>query len=574
MTRSIASRLIASIADNWITRLLAMPLAAALTAILLLAAGAIFALQIERISREERLQQTNVHAQILASGIAAPLTFGDQATLKEYLDALHADPQIMAVGAYDATGQFVAGFETTPGQLPKRGVAAQSHMTSRDLIVSTTVEQGGTRLGSVYVHATLDSWPRRATRYVGLAAIVLMAALLIAMLGGSYASLKVAHDSLQAETASRQKAEEALRQSQKMEALGQLTGGVAHDFNNLLMVASGSLELMDRTTDAARLDRLKTGIRQAIDRGAKLTQQLLSFSRRSPLKVEVIDLAARIRGMDVLLDRITNDAVSLEFVIAPGLWPVEADPSELEVALLNIVINARDAMPDGGTIRLVAGNEPGTDGQDDTVRIAISDSGTGIAPDMLERIFEPFFTTKGAGHGTGLGLSQVYGFARASGGEVKVESIVGVGTTVAVLLPRSHKQPPRAEQPAQIVEASGNRRILLVEDNDTVADMVGNMLDEIGFSTERASSADLALERLDAKADFALVLSDMIMPGQLDGLELVREIARRWPGLPYVLMTGYSEASATATREGIRLLTKPFTLEALSTSLDEALKRP
>ncbi len=236
----------------------------------------------------------------------------------------------------------------------------------------------------------------------------------------------------------------------------------------------------------------------------------------------------------------------------PVLWPVEVDTSELEVALLNIVINARDAMTEGGTIEIVAENQPGTENEGDQVRLAISDNGSGIPPEILERIFEPFFTTKGAGHGTGLGLSQVYGFARASGGDVKVESEPGKGTTVALVIPDLCASPRASMTPCPSLNPKATAKILLVEDNDTVAEMVGGMLDEIGFNSERVASADAALERLQQSVDFDLVLSDMIMPGSLDGAALVRESSRRWTALPFVLMTGYSEASAAAQREGIR----------------------
>lgn len=242
------------------------------------------------------------------------------------------------------------------------------------------------------------------------------------------------------------------------------------------------------------------------------------------------------------------------------------------MALLNIVINARDAMTEGGTIEIVAENQPGTENEGDQVRLAIADNGSGMPPEIVERIFEPFFTTKGAGHGTGLGLSQVYGFARASGGDVKVESEPGKGTTVALVIPRSLRQPARKHDAAPIAQPEANRKILLVEDNDTVAEMVGGMLDEIGFNSERVASADAALERLQQSVDFDLVLSDMIMPGSLDGAGLVREISQRWSTLPFVLMTGYSEASTAAQREGIRVLTKPFTMQALAGQIDEAIK--
>jgi signal transduction histidine kinase/CheY-like chemotaxis protein len=571
MTAESPSRLPLSRLRDWLTSLVATPITAGIIACLLLGAGAAFAFQIDRISRDEKLQQTTVQAQVLASGIAAPLAFDDSATLQEYLGALHADPQILAVAAYDAQGGFVGGYAVAPAKLPRNGQIGEPVISARELTVTVPVVQGDTQLGSVYLRVGLDSWSRRATRYVGIAAIVMMAALLIVVLGASYASLHEAHNQLQQETASRMQAEDALRQSQKMEALGQLTGGVAHDFNNLLMVASGALDLMDRTDDPTKLERLKAGIRHAVDRGAKLTQQLLTFSRRSPLKPEVVDLGHRIRGMDALLDRLQTDGIQIELDLPAGLWPVEVDPSELEVAILNIAINARDAMPGGGMIVISAVNQSGNEGADDMVRVAISDSGTGIAPEILNRIFEPFYTTKGVGHGTGLGLSQVYGFARASGGDVEVRSEVGKGTLISLLLPRSHGEPERAAVMPAVVQASARRRILLVEDDNTVAGMVGDMLSAIGYDHERAVSGDAAMRRLERNPDFSMVLSDMIMPGQLSGIDLVRQISQRWPTMPAILMTGYSEAASTARNEGIRLVTKPFTIQTLSAQIDSIL---
>jgi signal transduction histidine kinase len=257
-----------------------------------------------------------------------------------------------------------------------------------------------------------------------------------------------------------------------MEAMGQLTGGVAHDFNNLLMVASSGLDLLERTTDPTRRERLRTGIRQAIDRGASLTQQLLAFSRRAPLKPEVVDIERRLTGMHTLLDRSLQENVTVEMKLAPDLWRVEVDASQLEVAVLNIAINARDAMPDGGTITIEGRNEPSgrPDGAGDMVRLSIRDTGVGVAPEVLDRLFEPFFTTKPVGKGTGLGLSQVYGFARSSGGEAGIDSILGEGTTVWMRIPRSTKMLAQECAPAVLRKRDADqRRILLVEDDDSVA---------------------------------------------------------------------------------------------------------
>ncbi|MET0362321.1 MAG: ATP-binding protein [Sphingobium sp.] len=548
------------------------PLSIALLALLILAAGLIFAVDADRTSRSEKIQQITVQANILASGIAAPLTFDDRAALKEYLNALRTNPQFVAAAAYGSDGRFVAGFSRRQATLPSHAVAGPPVITSGELRITARVMQGSTQLGTVYLHSVLDTLPQRISRYIGIALIIIMASLLIAVLGMSYSSLRTAHDDLRAETASREKAEDALRQAQKMEALGQLTGGVAHDFNNLLMVASGGLDLIDRTTDPVKLAKLKDGIRQAVDRGAKLTQQLLAFSRRSPLNPEVVDLAVRLRGMDTLLERSLGEGVTTSLSLPSDLWLVEVDPSQLEVAILNVMLNARDAMPTGGVIAISGRNIPGRDGGEDRVGLSITDTGGGIAPEMVNRIFEPFYTTKVVGKGTGLGLSQVYGFAQSSGGEVQVASTVGQGTTISFILPRSSKAKITAT-PAPTIAAPDKQNILLVEDDDSVAAMVTAMLEDIGFDIEREASGDAALTRLEKSHGFTMILSDMIMPGTLGGMDLIRIVAQRWPAMPAVLMTGYSEAAEAARNEGFPLIGKPFTIQELSATVSAALAR-
>jgi signal transduction histidine kinase/ActR/RegA family two-component response regulator len=554
-------------------RMPASPLAAVGLAIVLLAASLLLGLHNERQHREEKVRDVEIQAAILAGSVAAPLAFDDTGSTTEYLGALKANPEIQAAGAYDVNGHFAAGYTRTGAKLPSSNRVGPAHFEGSDVVVTAVVAQNGTTLGSVYLRAATESWARRATRYIGIAILLIMASLLVAVLGISYASVSDAHRRLRAEADGREKAEEALRQSQKMEAMGQLTGGVAHDFNNLLMVASSGLDLMDRTDDPARRERLKQGIRQAIDRGAKLTQQLLTFARRSPLKPEVVNLEHRIRGLQDLLDRSLREDVTIDLSFPPELWPVEVDVSQFEVALLNIALNARDAMPDGGTIRMSAQNVPGPapDGVD-MVRLSIADTGTGMAPENIAKVFEPFFTTKGVGQGTGLGLSQVYGFARSSGGDVSIESTVGTGTTIAMLLPRSHKTAvAEARDPGSPQPARGRYRILLVEDDDHVADLVGEMLDELGYERFRVSSAAAALETLAADAAFDLVFSDMVMPGAMSGLDLAREIARSRSALPVVLTTGYSAAAAAAMADGLELLTKPYSIQALAGTLRKFL---
>ena len=335
------------------------------------------------------------------------------------------------------------------------------------------------------------------------ALLIGMAALLLGVLGAAQAALAranrelrqraralaEANQQLQVQIEEREKAEEALRQSQKMEAIGQLTGGVAHDFNNLLMVASSGLDLMDRTDDPKRRQMLKDSIRQAVDRGSALTRQLLAFSRRTALKPEVVDLCQQMEEMRVLLERSLREDVQVDIQCARGLWAVEIDPHQLELAILNMAVNARDAMPDGGKIVIRGENMPDlTDGElsGDFVRLSVADNGAGMAPEMLNRVFEPFFTTKARGQGTGLGLSQVYGFTRASGGDVRIESREGEGTTITMLLPRSDRPLTAKQAEAERVEPiQGRGKVLLVEDDDGVAFAVAEMLRELGYQPTR-----------------------------------------------------------------------------------------
>jgi signal transduction histidine kinase len=526
-------------------------------------------------TRGEKIREVTVQAHVLAASLAGPLAFDDDAATREYIDALQASPDFDAVGAYDSTSRLVAGFARGGEPLPRRNRVSPPIVQGNELIVTAAVEQGGTRLGSVYLGVATESWSRRAGRYLGIAIVIVMACLLVAVLTAFYASVSAANRRLEAEIIGREMAEEALRQAQKMEAMGQLTGGVAHDFNNLLMVASSGMELLERTDDPIRRDRLKDGIRQAIERGAKLTHQLLTFARRSPLSPEVIDVGARIRDLDDLLERSLREDIRVEFEFADGLWPIEVDPSQLDVAILNIAINARDAMPEGGTIRIGAHNYPaGGDAPDrDMVRVYIRDTGAGIPADLLEKVFEPFFTTKGVGTGTGLGLSQVYGFVQSSGGEVRIESEVGKGTTVFLLFPRSSQALPGQDtHNATVSRAEHDATVLVAEDDEHVADLVCEMLRELGYKSRRGASATEALRMLEEAGPFDLVLSDMIMPGKMNGLELAQEIARREPHLPVVLMTGYSEAAAAAAAEGFPLLVKPYTMEALGDVLGQALR--
>jgi signal transduction histidine kinase/ActR/RegA family two-component response regulator len=548
----------------------------------LLIAGVVMGIYNERQHQNMKAQSTDVQAQILAASVTAALTFDEASSAQEYVKALGSDPEIEAVRVYNAKGEIFASY------------ARPDNAEGGHIVVLRPVVENGQTIGKVYLRTAAEPWLRRLARYSGVGLLLVMGGLLIAAMASAQATLARANAELETraeelaqanrhlliEMAEREKAEDALRQSQKMEAIGKLTGGVAHDFNNLLMVASSGLDLMDRTTDPARRAFLKDGIRQAIERGAGLTRQLLAFSRRAPLNPTTVELGSRIEGMRVLLERSLREDIQIRLRLAPNLWPVHIDSSQLELALLNIAVNARDAMPEGGVITVAAENLSGVaDGelQGDFVHLSITDTGEGIAPDLLSRVFEPFFTTKEVGRGTGLGLSQVYGFAHSSGGDIRITSTQGKGATVSLYLPRSQAAAlpePAKPAPPALTAVTGKGKILLVEDDDTVAALVTEMVTELGYEPTRAANAAAALDILDKDNSLELVFSDMVMPGSMNGLDLAREIGRRRPGLPVLLTTGFSEAATAAAAEGVRLLVKPYRIEALAAELEAVRPTP
>jgi PAS domain S-box-containing protein len=374
-----------------------------------------------------------------------------------------------------------------------------------------------------------------------------------------------------------ERAQEQLSQSQKMEALGQLTGSIAHDFNNLLMIVSGHAQLLrNRLTDPKHLKAIDA-VNSAANRGESLTRQLLAFSRRQPINPVVTDLKERVDAVHEMLVGSLRGNVELKCEIAADVWPVEVDIAELELALVNIAVNARDAMPAGGVITLSAQNVTLEKGErvdqleGDFVAVAMTDTGVGIAADVLPRIFEPFFTTKALGKGTGLGLSQVYGFSQQSGGTVVATSTVGTGTAITIYLPRKHATIVRAtEVPTQpIVPSEGT--ILMVEDNPEVAHVTASLLEQLGYQVMRADNAMDALSALQRGDKIMLVFSDIVMPGNMNGFALAQEISNRYPQLPVLLTSGYSDVAQTAASQ-FRILRKPFQLHALEKAIREALE--
>jgi PAS domain S-box-containing protein len=372
-----------------------------------------------------------------------------------------------------------------------------------------------------------------------------------------------------------QRAHEQLAQAQKMEALGQLTGGVAHDFNNLLMVVSGQAQLLRKRLEGdPRAVRALDAIEASAKRGEDLTRHLLSFARRQRLQPTSISLKERMQGLKELLSATMPAAVELIVDIPKKLWPVEVDASELELALLNLTVNARDAMPGGGVLSIAAenahlkGGGAAADLKGDYVALSFSDSGVGIPADILPRIFDPFFTTKDVNKGTGLGLSQVYGFAQQSGGRVTVESELGRGATFKLYLPRARQQ-PRPDTGDAGGEAAPSARILVVEDNPEVAEVAAGMLEQLGHEVQVVTNGQAAVSALKETTP-DLVFSDIVMAGELDGLALARRLRAEAPAVPVLLATGYSQAVERIGDE-FPILRKPYRLGELGRAVSALL---
>ena len=406
-------------------------------------------------------------------------------------------------------------------------------------------------------------------------------------LGGLMTLLNSTAESLEQQRAAIADLSHKLSQSQKMEAMGQLTGGVAHDFNNLLTVILGNSEhLADRLAGNKELHRIAGDIATAAERGSDLTRSLLAFARKQPLRPREIDIAEQVTGMKQLLRRTLGEHIESSFTFAPDLWLASVDPGQLATAVLNLVLNARDAMPEGGTLTVEVCNaslgesdldvnsepRPG-----DYVMLAVKDTGAGMSSEVLGRAFEPFFTTKEVGKGTGLGLSMVYGFAQQSGGLVQMQSEPGRGSTIRLFFPRLATPPGEDLRPAQsTVTHAGHETVLLVEDDDMVRAYVENELKALGYRVIATSNGPAALEVLRQPEDIQLLFTDVVMPGGMFGPELARQAIQLRPGLKVLFTTGYSQNPVKAP-DGIgdaRILTKPFKRQELAATLRAALSEP
>ncbi|HEY3888718.1 MAG TPA: ATP-binding protein [Caulobacteraceae bacterium] len=558
------------------------------SAIVLVAASLAVALYDESQYRLRTTEAANAQAGVLAGTVTAALAFGDHEALQEYVNALRANNDVDAVGVFDDQGRRVASFSRShiSDQLAQVRTPAAA---PGQVIVFAPVAQGGVRLGTVYLRDRIEPVERRLGRYIAPGFLVLMASLMFAVMSLDARALRLANRDLQTQIEEREKVEAALRQSQKMEAIGRLTGGIAHDFNNMLGIVMGNLDLLLRRFSEGdpKLVRLAEHAMEGAKRAAALTQRLLAFSRLQPLRPTSADIAKTVNDMTDLLRRTLGETVAVETVSAGGLWRAHIDLPQLETAIVNLAINSRDAMPDGGKLTIETGNayldrayaaadEEVKPGQ--YVMVAVTDTGVGIAAAVLGQVFEPFFTTKPTGMGTGLGLSQVHGFIKQSGGHVRIYSEAGVGTTVKLYLPRSQTDLNRPAASAIRSRAPGRRdlTVLVVEDEIGVREFAVEALSELGYDVISADGAKTALEQLDAHPEVALMLTDVVMP-ETNGRVLAEEARRRRPKLRVVFMTGYTRNAIV--HNGVvdpdsHLVSKPFTVVQLGAELEAALAEP
>ncbi|HTW72432.1 MAG TPA: ATP-binding protein [Acetobacteraceae bacterium] len=576
----------------------------------LLLAGIGLAVIMDRRYEVRRIDDLTAQARILAATETAALAFNDGKAAQEYLDALRANPQIVAAGLYLPDGKRFASYpREPPTSLPPVLGSAPAGVPGGDLItVSETVRQGDEVLGDLVMQIAAEPFAARVQREGAIGLLVAMATLLVGVLGVAQSALRRANaglaahaeelaranQALQDQIARREQAEAALRQAQKMEAIGQLTGGIAHDFNNLLQVVVGSLERIrarvGRQPDGIALDleRLVDLAMQAAQRGARLVRQMLAFSRRQPLAPKPLDLNALVMRISELLGRALGERIQIKTILAGRLWRVMVDENQLESALLNLAVNARDAIEGAGQLTIETANVMLDDSDTslepevmpgEYVMLIVTDTGCGMPPAVLEKAFEPFFTTKEVGRGTGLGLSQVYGFIKQSGGHVKIASVEGQGTAVRLYLPR-HDGPAEGAElwplDDSIPRGNSGDLILVVEDEAGVRALSVATLRDMGYEVLEAEDARSALDQLDRHPGVRLLFTDIGLPGEMNGRDLAEAARRVLPGLKVLLTSAYAQDSHVyQDRIGSRvdLLSKPFTGPGLARQIRAILDR-
>jgi signal transduction histidine kinase len=441
----------------------------------------------------------------------------------------------------------------------------------------------GARQISVFVNGALAA---------GAILVVVIAFLVLRDSRRRLAALASSNRQLRDEIAERAAAESQVRQLQKIQAIGQLTGGIAHDFNNMLAVVITSLDMARARLSGAEHPMIAKCLGYAMEgaqRAVALTARLLAFARQQPLEPRAFSANQLVSGMSELLRRSIGEQVKIETVLSGGLWRCLADPGQLESAILNLAVNARDAMPNGGKLTIETANADLDDryarANDEVkagqyVAISVTDTGAGMAPDVVERAFDPFFTTKEVGRGTGLGLSQVFGFVKQSGGHVKIYSEVGVGTTVKIYLPRfigpANRAEVPAEAPAKAPLGGVHELVLVVEDDEAVREISVNALRELGYAVMAASGPSEALQILESREHIALLFTDVVMP-KMDGRQLVEKALALRPALKVLYTTGYTRNAIVhngVVDPNIPLLPKPFTMDQLANKVREILNRP
>ena len=551
-----------------------------LGAVMLVSASMALALREEYAYRAVALQQAEAQSDVLAGSVSAALAFNDEAAMRQYLSALMRNPQVAAAGIYGPRGGPLVvlarkGADAAPASL----IAAGARRGDGRVFVARPIAEQGQRLGTVYLQTAPDSVSDIVARHIGLVMLTLLALLLLAFVTRSAGRLARANARLSEEIEARTAAEEALRQSQKLEALGQLTGGIAHDFNNLLQAIHGGFELILRKAgDEKTVRRWAQNGLEAAERGATLIRQLLAFSRQQKLEVKPLIVAATLEGMSDLLSRAVGPTVELAFELDGARVPVLADMTQLELAVMNLAVNARDAMPGGG--RLTVRTEAVTLERDAVLppgrylRLQVIDTGEGMAPQVMQRAFDPFFTTKALGKGTGLGLAQVYGVARQAGGDARIASTLGGGTTVTLLLREASPSvvvPEPAAEPSRPPPAMGTATVLLVDDDDAVRCVIRGGLEARGFKVMDASSGEAAVAMAGGEAPQIAVI-DYAMPG-MDGAETAERLRALLPNLPIILASGHADTAAVERVLGgsATVMRKPFDLDVLSDAVTRIL---
>ena len=511
------------------------------------------------------------------------LTGGD-ADLKIAL--LRADGAVLARWPKPPRAGDIAGVEASHMKVAAASGEVRAEPVSLPEGVSGLLASRQLKGHPVYVATWIED---AAIRAIWLRQAALLAGLMVPVTIGLIWSARIAlvrtrraldaAEELRAEVRQREQVEETLRQAQKLEAMGRLTGGVAHDFNNLLMIVSNNLYIVGRKHPQLQGSPPMASMERAVAAGAKLTRQLLSFSRRQPFRPEVITLQERMPAILDLIRPALGGSVTVLSDVASNTAPIEVDVAELELALLNLAINAKDAMPGGGKLQIAAlAADPvelpaGLSGPH--VRLTVSDEGEGIAAEHLARVFEPFFTTKPPGHGTGLGLSQVYGFCQRAGGAARIESREGEGTRVHLYFPARPQLPIDPVVQDVAPEQKLKLRVLLAEDNHEVASATVAVLESLGCTVHHVIDGDEARRELDSDVQrYDLLLSDIVMPGSLNGLALARHVRGAFPQLPVLLMSGYSESAAEASELRLDVVPKPCTPAVLVAAIEKAVAKP